>query len=269
MLRGVPASDPKHRKVLVRMAGTWAACPFGRHELRYFDGQEWTEHVSDAGRQSVDPIQIVPGQVEANIQPAVDPYAIGSTEVLWSGESQSMTAVMSGGRISVARYRLTRDALHFDVGTLSSRSEMIPIWGVVDVDVTQTITQRSRGVGDVRVHLDGQSTSRFGQGVVVLQSVANPQHVRGLILNQATSVRRAQQDFSHRREIEVRQAGAANHSISIAAMAPHAAGPAPSATALTAGPSLVEQLKDLAALRDAGVLTTEEFDQQKRSLLGA
>jgi len=33
----------------------WFADPLGRHEMRYYDGQQWTEHVSSHGRQSVDP----------------------------------------------------------------------------------------------------------------------------------------------------------------------------------------------------------------------
>jgi hypothetical protein len=32
----------------------WDADPYGRHELRYWDGAEWTDHVSDAGVQSRD-----------------------------------------------------------------------------------------------------------------------------------------------------------------------------------------------------------------------
>lgn len=34
----------------------WMADPRGRHELRYWDGRAWTEHVSDAGTAGVDPI---------------------------------------------------------------------------------------------------------------------------------------------------------------------------------------------------------------------
>ena len=33
----------------------WSPDPFGRHELRYFDGKAWTDDVSDAGTQSRDP----------------------------------------------------------------------------------------------------------------------------------------------------------------------------------------------------------------------
>ena len=33
----------------------WFPDPLGRHEQRYWDGQQWTEHVASHGRQSVDP----------------------------------------------------------------------------------------------------------------------------------------------------------------------------------------------------------------------
>ena len=35
-------------------AADWYPDPFGRHELRYWDGAAWTEHVSSHGRQSTD-----------------------------------------------------------------------------------------------------------------------------------------------------------------------------------------------------------------------
>ena len=35
---------------------SWLADPQGRHELRYWDGTKFTEHVADAGKISVDPI---------------------------------------------------------------------------------------------------------------------------------------------------------------------------------------------------------------------
>lgn len=39
----------------------WYADPFGRHEVRYYDGGTWTEHVSSHGRQSTD--AATPGNV--------------------------------------------------------------------------------------------------------------------------------------------------------------------------------------------------------------
>jgi len=53
---------------------------------------------------------------------------------------------------------------------------------------------------------------------------------------------------------------------------PQYAAPPPVAAAPPAGgmtPEVIEQLKQLAGLKDAGVLTQEEFDQQKRKLLSA
>lgn len=35
----------------------WYPDPMGRHELRYYDGAQWTEHVVSHGRQAVDPLQ--------------------------------------------------------------------------------------------------------------------------------------------------------------------------------------------------------------------
>ncbi len=35
---------------------SWIADPSKRHELRYWDGKQWTEHVSDAGTTSIDPL---------------------------------------------------------------------------------------------------------------------------------------------------------------------------------------------------------------------
>ena len=34
----------------------WAPDPMGRHELRYWNGTEWTDHVSDGGAPSNDPV---------------------------------------------------------------------------------------------------------------------------------------------------------------------------------------------------------------------
>ena len=34
----------------------WFPDPLGRHEQRYWDGQQWTEHVASHGRQGVDPV---------------------------------------------------------------------------------------------------------------------------------------------------------------------------------------------------------------------
>lgn len=34
----------------------WLADPTGRHQMRYWDGQQWTDYVSNAGVQATDPV---------------------------------------------------------------------------------------------------------------------------------------------------------------------------------------------------------------------
>jgi hypothetical protein len=34
----------------------WLSDPRGRHEFRYWDGEAWTDNVSDAGHTSTDPV---------------------------------------------------------------------------------------------------------------------------------------------------------------------------------------------------------------------
>lgn len=48
----------------------WYADPFGRHEHRYWDGAQWTEHVATAGRQAVDS-PIVPPPPQHPARPVV------------------------------------------------------------------------------------------------------------------------------------------------------------------------------------------------------
>ncbi|MCP3881079.1 MAG: DUF2510 domain-containing protein [Sulfitobacter sp.] len=46
-------------QLLARAAGVpegWQPDPTGRHEVRYWDGSEWTAHVSTGDSQSIDPI---------------------------------------------------------------------------------------------------------------------------------------------------------------------------------------------------------------------
>ena len=47
-------SSPKPPPPLV--PSSWQSDPTGRHELRWWDGGQWTEHVMDASRPSVDPL---------------------------------------------------------------------------------------------------------------------------------------------------------------------------------------------------------------------
>lgn len=70
------------------MAGTgrpqqpaqWASDPGGRHELRYWDGTLWTDHVSDRGQQANDPVAPVDG---LSIADPVSPSSPASSMTRW------------------------------------------------------------------------------------------------------------------------------------------------------------------------------------------
>jgi hypothetical protein len=49
-----PVSQPAYTPTPTVPSG-WYADPSGRFELRYWDGNAWTEHVSRAGQQFIDP----------------------------------------------------------------------------------------------------------------------------------------------------------------------------------------------------------------------
>ena len=51
----------------------WHPDPMGRHELRYFDGSSWTEHVADGGVTSTDPLQASAGSAQYYL------YAVGGS----------------------------------------------------------------------------------------------------------------------------------------------------------------------------------------------
>ncbi len=58
-MRGVPGAYDRPMSTGETPAGPhppgWYADPSGRYELRYWDGAQWTEHVSRAGQQYTDP----------------------------------------------------------------------------------------------------------------------------------------------------------------------------------------------------------------------
>jgi Short C-terminal domain len=64
-----------------------------------------------------------------------------------------------------------------------------------------------------------------------------------------------------------RQAGRWNQQSAAAEPEPQPAAPAPAAAAPVADP--IQQLKELAALKDQGILTDAEFAAQKAKLLGS
>lgn len=56
------------------VAPSWHLDPAGRHQVRYWDGHRWTEHVGDGGRSAVDPLPVLaPGAARTGGRPQQQP----------------------------------------------------------------------------------------------------------------------------------------------------------------------------------------------------
>jgi hypothetical protein len=176
----------------------------------------------------------------------------GDEQTIWEGEKKSLTNAATGGKVTGARYRLTAEMIYFEAGLLSSSSEQVPMWALRDVDVKQSMTQKARKVGDVIVRLEASDYT--GRNQVTLDSIEDPKGVRDLLNRLAVPARLAHQALSQ--------------TVHYSGSVPNApATSTPPAPAAAAGPSVVDQLKQLAELRDAGILDDAEFAAQKAKIL--
>lgn len=178
-----------------------------------------------------------------------------SNIVLWEGTSADLTSLATGGRVTAASYRVTEDAVVFASGVLSPREEVVPLWAVRDVDLAQKMTQKVRAVGDLTLKIDDSAAATYGQHRLVLKSIAEPQAVKQLILDQANKVRNEWNTRRQQQTIERNRAGAAQ----VFAGQPAAAAPAD---------DLMAELTKLGEMKQAGLLTDEEFAAAKAKLLG-
>ncbi|TFV74873.1 DUF2510 domain-containing protein [Blastococcus sp. CT_GayMR19] len=301
---------------------SWLADPLGVHELRYWTGTAWSEHVSDHGVTTIDPLDAQPPPpAPAAAFPPPPPPAYGASAVppggkvswkdrlkqvadqgkamaeqgkqkvaeqqskrteqwandpntLWFGESKGAATSVMG--VSKARYRVTRDRVWIESGLLGTKTENVPLWSVKDIDVRQALWQRDKDIGDVVLILDDASyaaapTEMFSMtgmadpsgtasGQVVLDNIEDPYGVVDILSPLISEAR-------HKKTVERQsQYLHVNPGMAGAAFgAPPAAPPRPAAPQT----DMVEQLRKLGELRDAGILTEEEFAAQKAKILGA
>ncbi len=175
--------------------------------------------------------------------------------VLWQGQSQTMTGAATGGR-GAAKYKLTNHYLHFEKGLLKTDAQQVPIANVLDVDVKQSMTQKARGVGDVIVHIQRP----MGTEKVTLEALKDFREAQRIINETAHAARAAASRMQN------------THHYTSQSVPQEVAPAAPAAPAPTPGPAapqqdVMAQIKQLGELKEAGILTEEEFQAKKTDLL--
>ncbi len=63
--------ETKGRALMTSKSPEWLPDPLSRYEHRYWDGDEWTAHVSNAGQPEVDPLGIAPSEEPPETVPPI------------------------------------------------------------------------------------------------------------------------------------------------------------------------------------------------------
>ena len=128
---------------------------------------------------------------------------------------------------------VTTDRVLFRTGVLSKKGVEIPLERVSNINFKQSIWERTIGAGDLNI----ESAGRDGQST--FNDVRHPEAV--------------QQELYKQMELYARKRAGWSQT--------------PAATPAAPGPSIPEQLEQLAGLRDRGVISAAEFEAKKAQLL--
>lgn len=220
----------------------WYPDPGQGHELRYWDGTAWTEHVSDKGRQATD---------------VLDESKVKNTG-RFSGGLKSAAGVIADRTRSSYEQQLptspatsTADAIIQVESHESDRNSIVTLYP----DRIERVKQRSR------VSL---SSAQQDAEVIPTRSVSSVQAKKdGLVYTKVIAYASGNTIEFRLRHDDAQQFKDALTKLVIGGSSP----PQPSPVAAVAV-DVADQLRKLAALRDQGILTEEEFAAQKAKLLG-
>jgi uncharacterized membrane protein YdbT with pleckstrin-like domain len=135
---------------------------------------------------------------------------------------------------ATSNFAVTSDRVIHRSGFIAKHTMEIPLEAINDVRFSQSILERMVGAGDLVL----ESAGEFGRNVFA--NIRHPEHVQKTIYEQGE------------RNQERMQRG----------------GPSRPSGASPSAPSITTELERLAELRDKGVLTESEFQNQKKKILG-
>jgi uncharacterized membrane protein YdbT with pleckstrin-like domain len=167
---------------------------------------------------------------------------------IWSGVSKSLTNVATGGKISTLKYRITEDLIYVESGVLSSKGEQYPMWAVRDIDFMQSLIQKTRKVSTLRIRFENNDYT--GKPEILLEDIEAGRDLVALISDAAKKARLEHQRLAQTQHINYQGA------------IPAQANTEPKTD------DLMTQLEKLGGLLEKGILSKDEFEAQKKKLLG-
>lgn len=190
------------------------------------------------------------GQQQRAADPRAAVYRPGD---LWVGVGKPITG------LGAVKVRLTPEYLIWETGTLRSDVQQVPLAYIIDVDAMQSMVQKSRGVGNIRV----QVQRRDRVEVVLLQDL--PEHRTGVeAINEHS--RRARH-AEHRLQNTHHYAGQVPPGFPAPPQPQQQRQPVPPPPARPSADEIFSQIERLGELRDKGFITSEDFDAKKTELL--
>lgn len=218
--------------------------PVEDHE-RYWDGSAWTDQVRQPSLAPTPPagsgkFKTAAAGAAANLTAKAGFPA----DATWSAMGKPVSGIGAG------RYWMDAKYLYFEKGTLRTDSQQVPISQVLDVDVAQTMTQKARSVFNVTVRIQRGSVPE----IVVMADIPNGREAQRVI-----------NDAAHAARTAITQAQNTSTVQYVGQVPGQAQQPAAAPAAAEVDP--IAQLEKLGSLRDAGILTEEEFAAKKADIL--
>lgn len=169
-------------------------------------------------------------------------------EVLWEGFKSDLANLASSGKLVGGTYQITDRFLIISDGLLTSKTQQIPLYCVANIEIKQTLIQKTRNVGDVIFTLDEELT-----GTAVFSSVENPKSLIP-ILNPIVKAARDRRSFGQG------EVGSGATTATGVVMGP---GGVP----MMSNQDMISQLARLGQLRDTNLLSDEEFEAAKARII--
>ena len=93
-------------------------------------------------------------------------------ELLWSDRKRTLF----GLPLSFTKYSLDEERLYIETGFLSTTSDEVRLYRIMDLSLKKSLGQRIFGVGDIEVHSSDKTLKDF-----VIKSVKEPRRVKELL----------------------------------------------------------------------------------------